>query len=75
MREIVVVLSHICDNEILSAMVLNWIVQCVQVSRKLGDSVERAQHSSQIKAAAADSGVSHGADTRASSVGLSLLLQ
>jgi hypothetical protein len=50
-------------------------IQCVQVSRKLGDSVERTQNSSQITAAAADNGVSHGADTRASSVGLSLLLQ
>jgi hypothetical protein len=49
------------------------MVQCVQVSRKLSDSVERTQHSSQITAA--DSEVSHGADTRALSVGLSLLLQ
>jgi hypothetical protein len=54
---------------------LYYEIQCVQVSSKLGDSVERTQHSSQITAASADSGVSHGADTRASSVGLSLLLQ
>jgi hypothetical protein len=50
-------------------------IQCVKVSRKLGDSVERTQHSSQITAASADTRVSHGADTRASSVGLTLLLQ
>jgi hypothetical protein len=50
-------------------------VQCVQVSRKLGDSVEHMQHSSQITAAAADSRVSHSADIRTPSVGLTFLLQ
>jgi hypothetical protein len=69
------IIFYICSHSMSNVRTICFIIQCVQVSRKLGDSVERTQHSSQITAAAADSGVSHGTDTRASSVGLTLLLQ